>query len=390
MAWRRFEQGDGFLNMALQKNRLMRGLLALSAGGLCAGTAQAGYEMNLVRGVTDASRTAYDLHMISLWVCVVIGVVVFGAMFYALFAFRKSRGAVAANFHENTTVEVIWTAIPVLILIAMAAPATKALLTLEDTSNSELTIKVTGYQWRWQYEYIDQDVSFFSNLAASSRDAVKANPAAVENYLLEVDEPLVVPVDTRIRFVFTSNDVIHSWWVPALGWKQDTVPGFISDAWTSIPEPGVYRGQCAELCGKDHGFMPIVVEAKTQEDYDAWLETKKAEAEAAKSGADREWTMDELVERGKEVYGTYCVACHQANGQGIPPAFPSLVGAPLTTGPIEGHVDIVLNGKAGTAMQAFAGQLNDVDLAAVITYERNAFGNTMGDLVQPSQIKAAR
>ncbi|WP_372693960.1 cytochrome c oxidase subunit II [Immundisolibacter sp.] len=376
--------------MALQKNRLMRGLLALSAGGLCAGTAQAGYEMNLVRGVTDASRTAYDLHMISLWVCVVIGVVVFGAMFYALFAFRKSRGAVAANFHENTTVEVIWTAIPVLILIAMAAPATKALLTLEDTSNSELTIKVTGYQWRWQYEYIDQDVSFFSNLAASSRDAVKANPAAVENYLLEVDEPLVVPVDTRIRFVFTSNDVIHSWWVPALGWKQDTVPGFISDAWTSIPEPGVYRGQCAELCGKDHGFMPIVVEAKTQEDYDAWLETKKAEAEAAKSGADREWTMDELVERGKEVYGTYCVACHQANGQGIPPAFPSLVGAPLTTGPIEGHVDIVLNGKAGTAMQAFAGQLNDVDLAAVITYERNAFGNTMGDLVQPSQIKAAR
>ncbi|HCZ49370.1 MAG TPA: cytochrome c oxidase subunit II [Gammaproteobacteria bacterium] len=368
----------------------MRGLLALSAGGLCAGTAQAGYEMNLVRGVTDASRTAYDLHMISLWVCVVIGVVVFGAMFYALFAFRKSRGAVAANFHENTTVEVIWTAIPVLILIAMAAPATKALLTLEDTSNSELTIKVTGYQWRWQYEYIDQDVSFFSNLAASSRDAVKANPAAVENYLLEVDEPLVVPVDTRIRFVFTSNDVIHSWWVPALGWKQDTVPGFISDAWTSIPEPGVYRGQCAELCGKDHGFMPIVVEAKTQEDYDAWLETKKAEAEAAKSGADREWTMDELVERGKEVYGTYCVACHQANGQGIPPAFPSLVGAPLTTGPIEGHVDIVLNGKAGTAMQAFAGQLNDVDLAAVITYERNAFGNTMGDLVQPSQIKAAR
>lgn len=376
--------------MALQKNRLMRCLAALSTGGLFAGTAQAGYEMNLVRGVTESSHSAFDLHMISLWVCVAIGVVVFGAMFYALFAFRKSRGAVAANFHENTTVEVIWTAIPVVILIAMAAPATMSLLALENTADSELTIKVTGYQWRWQYEYIDQGVSFFSNLAASSRDAVKADPAAVENYLLDVDEPLVVPIDTRIRFVFTSNDVIHSWWVPALGWKQDTVPGFINDAWTNIPEPGVYRGQCAELCGKDHGFMPIVVEAKTREDYDAWLEAKKAEAEAAMSGADREWTLDELVERGKEVYGTYCVACHQANGQGIPPAFPSLVGSPLTTGPIEGHVDIVLNGKAGTAMQAFGAQLNDVDLAAVITYERNAFGNTMGDLVQPSQIKAAR
>lgn len=376
--------------MALQKNRLVRGLAAATAGGLFAGTAQAAYEMNLVRGVTEASHNAFNLHMISLWVCVAIGVVVFGAMFYALFAFRKSRGAVAANFHENTTVEVIWTAIPVLILIAMAAPATKALLTLENTADSELTIKVTGYQWRWQYEYLDQDVGFFSNLSSASRDAVNADPAAVENYLLDVDNPLVVPVNTRIRFVFTSNDVIHSWWVPALGWKQDTVPGFINDAWTSIPEPGVYRGQCAELCGKDHGFMPIVVEAKTQQDYEAWLEVKKAEAEVAKSGADREWTLDELVERGQEVYGTYCVACHQANGQGIPPAFPSLVGSPLTTGPIDGHVDIVLNGKPGTAMQAFGAQLNDVDLAAVVTYERNAFGNTMGDLVQPAQIKAAR
>lgn len=376
--------------MALQKNRLVRGLAALTAGGLFAGTAQAAYEMNLVRGVTETSHNAFDLHMISLWVCAAIGVVVFGAMFYALFAFRKSRGAVAANFHENTTVEVIWTAIPVVILIAMAAPATKALLTLENTTDSELTIKVTGYQWRWQYEYLDQDVGFFSNLSSASRDAVNADPAAVENYLLDVDKPLVVPVNTRIRFVFTSNDVIHSWWVPALGWKQDAIPGFINDAWASISEPGVYRGQCAELCGKDHGFMPIVVEAKTQADYETWLEAKKAEAEAAKSGADREWTLDELVERGQEVYGTYCVACHQANGQGIPPAFPALAGGVLTTGPIEGHVDRVLHGKPGTAMQAFGAQLNDVDLAAVITYERNAFGNAMGDLVQPAQIKAAR
>ena len=376
--------------MALQKYRLLRGLAALTAGVLFAGTAQAAYEMNLVRGITQTSHDAFSLHMISLWVCVAIGVVVFGAMFYALFAFRKSRGAVAANFHENTTVEVIWTAIPVVILIAMAAPATKALLTLENTADSELTIKVTGYQWRWQYDYLDQGVSFFSNLAESSREAIKANPEADEHYLRDVDNPLVVPINTRIRFVFTSNDVIHSWWVPELGWKQDTVPGFINDAWTNIPEPGVYRGQCAELCGKDHGFMPIVVEAKTQQDYEAWLEGKKAEAEAAKSGADREWTLEELSERGKGVYGTYCVACHQANGQGIPPAFPALAGSPIATGPIEAHVDRVMHGVSGTAMQAFAGQLNDVDLAAVVTYERNAFGNDMGDLVQPKQIKAAR
>jgi cytochrome c oxidase subunit 2 len=357
---------------------------------LAAAPAQAAYEMNLVRGVTEVSHNAFNLHMISLWVCAAIGVVVFGAMFYSLFAFRKSRGAVAANFHENTTVEVIWTVIPFIILIAMAFPATKSLLTLEDTSGPELTIKVTGYQWRWQYDYLDQGVSFFSNLAATSRDAIKADPHADANYLRDVDNPLVVPVNTRIRFIFTSNDVIHSWWVPELGWKQDTIPGFINDAWTNIPQPGFYRGQCAELCGKDHGFMPIVVEAKTREDYETWLTAKKAEAEAAKSGADRDWTLDELVERGKGVYGTYCVACHQANGQGIPPAFPALAGSAIATGPIEGHIERVVHGKPGTAMQAFGAQLNDVDLAAVITYERNAFGNNKGDLVQPKQIKAVR
>ncbi|WP_372982933.1 cytochrome c oxidase subunit II [Marinobacter sediminum] len=348
------------------------------------------YEMNLMRGATDLSHRAFDLHMISLWVCVAIGVVVFGAMFYSLFAFRKSRGAVAANFHDNTTVEVVWTIIPFIILIAMATPATIALIELEDASDPGLTIKVTGYQWRWQYDYLDQGVSFFSNLATSSRDAIKGDPSSVENYLLEVDEPLVIPINTKVRFVITSADVIHSWWVPAFGWKQDAIPGFINDAWTNVPQPGIYRGQCTELCGKDHGFMPVVVEAKTPEDYEAWLAGKKAEAEAALSGADREWTSEELMERGKAVYGTYCVACHQPNGQGIPPAFPSLVGSPLVTGPVEGHMDIVLHGKPGTGMQAFGAQLNDVDLAAVISYERNSFGNTTGDYVQPAQIKAAR
>ncbi len=365
-------------------------LLGIVLAGLAAQPARAEYGMNLVRGATDLSHRVFDLHMISLWVCVAIGVVVFGAMFYSLFAFRKSRGAVAANFHENTTVEVVWTIIPFIILIAMAIPATVTLIDLEDTSDSGLTIKVTGYQWRWQYEYLGEDVSFFSNLAQSSRDAMNGDPTGVEHYLLDVDNPVVVPVNTKVRFVITSNDVIHSWWVPALGWKQDAVPGFINDGWTNIPQPGVYRGQCAELCGKDHGFMPVVIEAKTQADYETWLTAKKAEVEAAKSGADRDWTMDELMERGKTVYGTYCVACHQANGQGIPPAFPALAGGVITTGPIEGHIDRVFNGKAGTGMQAFGPQLNDVDLAAVVTYERNAFGNDKGDLVQPKQIKALR
>ena len=373
-----------------QQSRAVTAKLAgLALASAVAAPVHAAYEMNLVRGVTATSHRAFQLHMISLWVCVAIGLVVFGAMFYSLFAFRKSRGAVAANFHENTTVEVVWTIIPFIILFSMAIPATRALLALEDTSNPGLTIKVTGYQWRWQYEYLDQGVSFFSNLATTSRDA-ESNPQADENYLRDVDNPVVVPIDTRIRFVFTSNDVIHSWWVPELGWKQDAIPGFINDAWTNIPKPGIYRGQCAELCGKDHGFMPIVVEAKTREDYEAWLAAKKAEAEAAKSGADRDWTLDELVERGKVVYGTYCVACHQANGQGLPPAFPALAGSAIATGPIEGHMNRVMHGKPGTAMQAFAAQLNDVDIAAVITYERNAFGNNKGDLVQPKQIKAAR
>ena len=377
------------MKIGQQRRAVTAKLAGLVLASAVAAPVHAAYEMNLVRGVTATSHQAFRLHMISLWVCVAIGVVVFGAMFYSLFAFRKSRGAVAANFHENTTVEVVWTVIPFIILISMAIPATRALLALEDTSNPGLTIKVTGYQWRWQYSYLDQGVSFFSNLATTSRDA-EGNPQADVNYLRDVDNPVVVPINTRIRFVFTSNDVIHSWWVPQLGWKQDAIPGFINDAWTNIPKPGIYRGQCAELCGKDHGFMPIVVEAKTQADYETWLAAKKAEAEAAKSGADRDWTLDELVKRGKSVYSTYCVACHQANGQGLPPAFPALAGSAIATGPIEGHINRVMHGKPGTAMQAFAAQLNDVDIAAVITYERNSFGNHMGDLVQPRQIKAAR
>jgi cytochrome c oxidase subunit II len=359
--------------------------LALAAQG-----AHGEWGLNMPRGVTDISREVYDLHMIIFWVCVAIGVVVFGAMFYALFAHRRSRHPEPAHFHENTVLEVVWTAIPFVILIAMAIPATVTLLRMEDTRDAGLTIKVTGYQWRWEYDYIDDGVRYFSNLAPSSRDAIEGDPRQVENYLLEVDNPLVIPIGTKVRFLFTANDVIHAWWVPALGWKQDAIPGFINDAWTQVDEPGIYRGQCAELCGRDHGFMPVVVEAKSRADYDAWLAEQKKAAAAAASGADREWKPEELMARGEQVYNTYCVACHQKDGHGVPGAFPSMVGSPIVTGPLAGHITTVLKGIPGTAMQAFGQQLNDVDIAAVVSYERNSFGNQAGDYAQPRAVAAAR
>jgi cytochrome c oxidase subunit 2 len=257
-----------------------------------------------------------------------------------------------------------------------------------------MSIKVTGYQWKWHYDYLDEGISFFSNLDEKSNEIRQMdsglNPADHENYLLDVDNRVVVPVNKKIRFLITANDVIHSWWVPDLGWKQDAVPGFVNDGWTELSEPGVYRGKCAELCGKDHGFMPIVLEAKSEEDYAQWVADQKAGAAAEAAAAGKTWTMDALLAKGEEVYGKNCVACHQANGQGIPGVFPAIAGSAIATGPVEGHQDIVINGKAGTAMAAFGAQLSDVDIAAVITYQRNAFGNDTGDMLQPSDIAAAR
>lgn len=358
------------------------------------GGANADYALNMPRGVTELSREFYDLHMMIFWICCAIAVLVFGIMFWSIFKFRKSRGAVAAQFHHSTRAELVWTVIPIIILIAMAVPATKSLIKMESTGDSDLTIKVTGHQWKWHYEYMDSGIGFFSTLDKTS-NAARArgsgvNPGEIENYLLEVDNPLVLPVGRKVRVLITANDVIHAWWVPALGWKRDAIPGYINEGWAVIDEPGTYRGQCAELCGKDHGFMPVVVKAVPEEEFTAWTaEMAAAQAEAA-SGADREWTRDELMAKGEQVYGTFCAACHQPNGQGIPPAFPALAGSAIATGPVDAHVDIVMHGKAGTAMAAFGAQLNDVDLAAVITYERNAFGNSTGDMVQPAAIKAAR
>jgi cytochrome c oxidase subunit 2 len=356
---------------------------------LVAGNSFAEWPLNLTRGVTETSNQVYDLHMLIFWICVVVCVGVFAVLIYSIFTHRMSRGAVPATFHESTTVEIIWTTIPFLVLVGMAVPATTTLLALEDTRDPDMSIQVTGYQWKWKYDYLDEDISFFSSLT-TPREQIEGDAEKSENYLLEVDNPIVVPINKKIRFLVTSNDVIHSWWVPALGWKQDAVPGFINDAWTELPEPGTYRGKCAELCGKDHGFMPIVLIAKTEEDYQAWVAEQKGAAAADAAAATQTLGMDELMAKGEAVYNTSCAACHQANGQGIPGVFSPIAGSPIATGDVAAHIDIVVNGKAGTAMQAFGEQLNAVDLAAVITYERNGFGNNTGDMVQPADIAAAK
>ena len=374
--------------------KLSRPAVAVLAGVaslLAAGVASAAYELNMTESVTPLGRELYGLHMLVFWICVGIGILVFGAMGWSIIHHRRSKGAEAANFHESTTIEVLWTVVPLLILIAIAIPATATLIDLEDAkTDADITLQVTGIQWKWKYTYIDEDVSFVSSLAQSSRDVVK-DPTGNENYLLEVDEPIVLPINKKIRFLFHSNDVIHAWWVPELAVKQDAIPGFINDSWAIIEEPGTYRGQCAELCGKDHGFMPIVVEAVTQPEYEQWLAAKRAEAEAAAASADQEWSMQDLLARGETVYQANCAACHGPTGAGIPGAFPAMTGSPVATNPDPAeHIDILLNGRAGTAMAAYREQLNDVDIAAVITYERNALGNSVGDTVQPSAIKNAR
>ena len=381
-------------------------LSALLGGGLLltTGSALAEYGLNMPRGATAISREVYDLHMLIFWICVAIGVVVFGVMFYSMFKHRKSQGVVAAQFHESTAAEIAWTIIPVIILIAMAIPATQTLLKMADVENSDITIKVTGYQWKWRYDYIDQsvgdqsvgdqsvgnqNVGFFS-VMSTPRDQIENREAKGEHYLREVDRPLVLPIGKKIRFLVTSNDVLHAWGVPDFAIKIDAIPGFINETWTRSDTPGIYRGQCVELCGKDHGFMPIVIDARTETDYLAWMEEQKSAALALAEDPDKVWAMDELMSKGESVYATNCAGCHLAGGEGVPGAFPALKGSKIATGPIADHLKIVLQGKTGTAMGAFDSQLSDSELAAVMTYERNAWGNNTGDIVQPTQVKAAR
>tara|TARA_Y100001956_G_C4129066_1_gene192338 strand:- start:84 stop:1250 length:1167 start_codon:yes stop_codon:yes gene_type:complete len=346
---------------------------------------------NMTKGVTNISGQVYDLHMLIFYICCAIALVVFGAMFYSMYHHRKSKGAVAANFHESTKVEVIWTVIPIIILVLMAIPATKTLVAMEDTSQSDLTIKITGSQWKWHYSYFNEDVEFFS-LLATSQKAIDGIEEKGAHYLLEVDNPLVLPINRKVRFLMTSDDVIHSWWVPDFAVKKDTIPGFINEAWTRIDEPGIYRGQCAELCGRAHGFMPVVVQAMEEDKYDQWLAQKKVEIAQAKQEAAASLTAklskQELIDIGTQIYVDRCAVCHQASGAGIPGAFPAITGSPVATGDIDQHIDVIVNGRSGTAMQAFATQLTDKEIAAVVTYQRNGLGNNTGDVVQAADVNA--
>ncbi|WP_064435845.1 cytochrome c oxidase subunit II [Pseudoalteromonas neustonica] len=349
-------------------------------------------QFNMRKGVTDISNDVYQLHMTIFIICCVIGVIVFAVMFWALIHHRKSKGAKPAQFHESTKVEILWTAIPFVILIAMAVPATKTLISMEDASKADLTIKITGSQWKWHYEYMGEDVAFYSILS-TPQDQISNQVDKTNTYLLEVDKPLVLPINKKVRFLMTSDDVIHSWWVPDFAVKKDANPGFINETWTKINEEGIYRGQCAELCGKDHGFMPVVVEAKSEQAFTDWLQqAKQAKKTAAAADAallDQTLPKEELMVLGEQVYMASCAACHQPTGMGLPGVFPALKGNPVVLGDINDHIDVVINGRPGTAMQAFVKQLSIKQLAAVVTYKRNAWGNDTGDVIQPSQIQAA-
>lgn len=347
--------------------------------------------LNMTRGVSPVSQEIHHLHMIILWVCVGIGVLVYGLMVYAILLHRKSRGHKAASFHESTTVEIIWTIIPFIILIAMAVPATKTLINLHDTSNADITIKVTGHRWYWQYEYINEDINFFSYIS-TPEEQIKNLAPKEQHYLLEVDKPVVVPVGKKIRLLITAKDVIHSWWVPDLGVKRDGIPGFINEVWTKIDadKPGIYRGQCAELCGAKHGYMPIVVEGKTETDYQKWLAEQKQQKASEGADSNKVWAKEELMDRGEKEYNTVCAMCHQTSGKGLPPTFPSLVGSAIVTHSehkVE-HIRQVIYGK--NAMPPFGEQKSDLDIAAIVTYERNAWGNNTGDVIQPSDVKKVR
>ncbi len=360
------------------------------------------WQMNMFKGVTPISHDIYSLHMIAMLICGVIGVLVFGVMLYSLIYHRKSKGYKAASFHDNLRLEIVWSMIPFLILVGLAVPATRVLMRMDNSEASEITIKVVGSQWKWQYQYLDQGIRFYSRLSTPYAEIHNQAPKG-EWYLLDVDKPLVVPVNQKIRFLVTSTDVIHSWWVPELGVKRDAIPGFMHEAWATIQKPGFYRGQCAELCGVNHGFMPIVVQAVSQADFKQWVaaqpvvEGNGAPAESIQSLTNElpivrpNMTRAELMHRGQGKYLEVCAACHGADGLGLPPMFPALKGSSVSVGrPVSRHIDIILKGVPGTAMQAYTDQLSDEDIAAITTYERNAWGNNTGDTIQPADVDTIR
>lgn len=368
--------------------------------------AMAEFQWNFPKPVTPIALDTLHVHNKFMVISMIIFVAVLAIMIYSIFTHRKSKGYKAADFSgPSTSAQVIWTLAPFALLlyidfILMGIPAYHSVVMMEDTKNdAEMVLKVTGMQWRWQYEYMDGDakgVKFVSNLTTPD-DQIYGDAPKGEHYMLEVDEPVVLPVGKKVRVLLTATDVIHTWWVPQFGVARDAIPGFLRETWVKIEEPGIYRGQCKELCGKGHGFMPVVVHAVSEDEYKKWASDKLAALAAASAGADKEWTKDELVAHGKDVYEKNCAVCHQVNGAGVPPAFPPLTGSKIVaaanfdgSGKLlpDSHVDRVFNGK--NVMPAWKGVLNDVDIAAVVTYERNALGNSVGDVVQPAQIKALR
>ncbi len=389
---------------------------------LSATAASADYHVDILPPASPTALEAYNLHWGVMYVCVAIFVIVFGAMFWSIFKHRRSQGAKAAQFHENTTVEIIWTLVPLIVLVGMAWPATKTMLEMKDASGADMAIKVTAYQWRWEYDYQQEGLRFLSNLS-TPRDQIdehhQVGAKKGEHYLLEVDRPMVVPVGKKVRLLITSNDVIHGWYVPQLGVNQYGIPGFIKDVWFSVDKPGIFRGQCSQICGKEHAYMPIVVDARSPEDYAKWVQEEKAKmpppapaaaaaappqapaegsapapaqvaaaAPAAGGAAPAKMSVDDLKKKGEALYTANCSACHQPTGKGMPPTFPALAGSKIATGPKAGHMAIVLHGKPGTAMASFA-RLSDEELASILTYERTSWGNSAGE-VQPADIAAAR
>ena len=384
---------------------LRRPFFAAGIGLALSAPAFADYTWNFPTPVTPIARDTLSMHNQFMVIITALFVVVFAIMIYSMVKHRKSTGAQPAGFSgPSGALQWFWVLVPFAMLlfidfVLMGIPAFHAVIDMEDTrTKADMVLKVTGMQWKWQYEYPDAGVKFVSTLS-TPREQIEGKEAKGEHYLLEVDNELVLPVGKKVRVLLTSTDVIHTWWVPQFGVKRDAIPGFLRETWVRIETPGIYRGQCAELCGKDHGFMPVVVRAVPEAEYVAWLDEKKATQAAASAGSDKTWSKDELMAKGKEAYDKTCAACHQPDGKGVPPAFPALAGSKVVNSPLlspegklipDSHLDRVLNGKAGTAMQAFKNTLSDTDIAAIVTYERNSFGNAMGDMVQPAQIKALR
>lgn len=377
--------------MTSSAGRLKNGLVILSLWGIPHVALAA--KMDMRPGVTDLSIRIQQIHHMGLWICIVVGIIVFGAMFYTMFAHRRSRNPNPATFSHSTLVEFIWTSIPVLILVGMAIPATSVLRDLENNEDSDMTVLITASQWKWHYKYLDSGISYYSNIATPDEQINNLEPKD-EFYLLDVDNPLVLPTNKKIRFLITSDDVIHSWWVPDFAVKQDAIPGFINEAWARVPVSGLFRGQCAELCGLNHAYMPIVVEVRPEAEFDAWIENQRLAAElageAAVAARAKAWAMDELMPIGQATFDKHCATCHERDGMGQGARYPALAGSDIVGGDIAGHLNRVMNGKTDTEMQAWAPQLSDLEIGAVITYERNSWGNETGDIVQPITVYEAR